>query len=73
MTTLSRTIRRRLPRDIERRQWVGLMSGAGVAFRRVRSPRVTPVVPWEQIWLAAMKLSAEELRRERLEKRARGK
>ena len=69
MTILHKTIRRRLPREIDRREWVAFMSGAGVHFRRLRSRRITPTVSWERIWHAAMELSAEELRRSRAERR----
>lgn len=73
MTVLTKTIHRRLPRAIERLEWVGQFSGAGVSFRRLRSPRVTPIVSWERIWLLAMELSADELRRERAQRRKDGR
>ncbi len=68
MTTLRRTIRRSLPRAIERCEWTVEMDAVGLVFRMKHGKRRYPL-SWNTVWYRAMELEAERIRQERTQRR----
>lgn len=68
MTELTKVVRRKLPRSIDRTQWTVTLDSVGVTFREVKHKTKFPV-SWDAIWQRAMEITAEAARKERLAKR----
>jgi hypothetical protein len=72
MTLLTKTIRRELPRQFDRRSWIVEVHPGFVRFRAKRCKR-TYDISWDAIWNRTMLIEAERVRLERRERRAKRK
>ena len=68
MTVLQKSIKRKLPRPIERGEWIVELNSVGITFR-ARRARTRFMISWDAAWHKAMEIAAEELRQERKTKR----
>ena len=64
MTELTKVVKRKLPRPIDRGIWTVAMDSTGITFRQSKKWKRFPI-GWEAIWCRAMEIAAEQLRKER--------
>lgn len=68
MTVLQTTIKRKLPRPIERDEWAVEIGPVGISFRQPRG-RTRYDVSWDAVWRRAMEIAAATAQREKREEK----
>ena len=72
MTLLHKRIRRELPGTFDRRSWVIELEHWGITFRAKRTRKNYPIT-WDSIFNRCMAIAAEQARKDRAEKRKKGR